>query len=150
MSGGRLTHDQQLVIHLLCGRIVRSKGQVPRTVYLKDGSPEEREARQALARMLRTTLPLDLGVRFLLADMTDPDREEASRRIRFENRRKGKPSNAAAEKEVAEFIWSKIQAGEKTESAIKSVMEEFGLRRSRALEIWSHWQPILKRLKREI
>ena len=39
MSGQRLTHDQQLVIHLLCGHIIRNKHQVPRTVYLKDGSP---------------------------------------------------------------------------------------------------------------
>jgi hypothetical protein len=143
-----LTHDQQLVIQLLFGRIVRNKHQVPRTVYLKEGSPEELEARRALARMLRTSLPLDLGVRFLLADMIDPD-NECDRRIRFGHRRKGKPSNAIADKEIAEFIWSQVRSGVKTEAATVQAIKRFGLGRTRIFEIWSHWQPILKRLHRQ-
>jgi hypothetical protein len=47
MSRQRPTHDQQLVYHLLCGHVVRNKHQVPRTVYLKDGSLEELEARRS-------------------------------------------------------------------------------------------------------
>jgi hypothetical protein len=149
MSGQRSpTRDQQLVIQLLCGHIVRNKHQVPHTVYLKDGSPEEQEARRALARILRTSLPLDLGLRFLIADLIDPDRDEIDRRIRFGHRRKGKPSNALAEKEIAEFIWSQVRSGVKTEEAVFQAAERFGLERTRIFEIWSHWQPILKRLNR--
>ena len=149
MSGQRLTHDQQLVIHLLCGHIIRNKHQVPRTVYLKDGSPEELEARRALARELRKSTPLDLGLRFLIADLVDPDRDEGGRRIRFERRRRGQPSNALAEKEIAEFIWSQVRSGVKTEAAAVQAIKRFGLERTRIFEIWSHWQPILKRLNRQ-
>jgi hypothetical protein len=98
--------------------------------------------------MLRTSLPLDLGVRFLLADMIDPDRKEISRRIRFGHRRKGKQSNAMAEKEIAEFIWSQVRSGVKTEAAAFQAAKGFGLERTRIFEIWSHWQPILERLNR--
>lgn len=148
MSGQRLTHDQQLIIHLLCGRTVRNKRQVPRTVYLKEGSPEELEARRALARELRKSTPLDLGLRFLIADLVDPD-DEAGRRIRFGHRRRGTPSNALAEKEIAEFIWSQVRSGVKTEAAAVQAIKKFGLERTRIFEIWSHWQPILKRLHRQ-
>ena len=60
----------RLIIELFCGRIVRdSRGQ--RHVYLEDD--EELEALRALARLLRTTQPLDLGLRFLIADLIDPE-----------------------------------------------------------------------------
>src|SRR5690349_6744675 len=67
-----VTRDQQLIISLLCGRIAREKHQ---EAYLKDGSIEELEARRALTRLLRTSRPLDLGVRFVLADLIDPDQD---------------------------------------------------------------------------
>jgi hypothetical protein len=144
-----MNRDPKRIVELLGGRTVPGKRGLPQRTYLKDGSDEEKEARRALARELRSSAPLNLGLRFILADLIDPDRDEINRRIRFENRRKGKPStNALAEKTIAEFIWSQVQAGVKAESAINSAKQKFGLGRSRIFKIWSHWQPILKRLKR--
>ena len=117
--------DQQLINLLLCGRIARKPHQEP---YLKDGSTEELEARRALARLLRTSLPLDLGVRFVLADLIDPDQDVVNRRIRFVYRRKGKRSNALLEKEIATHILARVQAGIKRELAIEDAIKKFNLK----------------------
>src|SRR3954447_83525 len=146
------TRDQQLVIALLCGRQVHDRRGLPRPpVYLKEGSADELEARRAFERLLRTSRPLDHGLRVVLADLISPDRNEINRRIRFVNRRKGKESNALADKEVAQHIETMLHDGGKARStkyAISKAEEKFGLKRSRLLDIWKEWKPILQRLKR--
>jgi hypothetical protein len=144
-----MTEDQKRIIELLCGRTVQDKHGLPQQVYLKEGSTEELEARRALARELRTSIPLNLSLRFAIAELIDPDCDEVERRIRFDRRREGRPSsNALAEKQIAEFIFARVQAGVKTESVIASAVKKFGLVRSRIFEIWRIWKPILKRAKR--
>ncbi|HEY6700035.1 MAG TPA: hypothetical protein VI137_04330 [Pseudolabrys sp.] len=130
-----MTEDRQRIADLLYG-------------HLKDGSADEQEARRALACKLRSARPLDLGLRFLLADLIDPDRDEVDRCIRFGSRRSGRPSDALAEKQVAEFIFSKVQTGEPVKVVIDDAVRKFGLKRARLLKIWGHWKPILKRLQR--
>jgi hypothetical protein len=142
-----MSGDHQLIRDLLGGRVVRDRRGSLQLQYLKEGSTEEKEARHALARMLRGSRPLDPGLRYLIAAMIDPD--EVGRRIRFGNRRKGRPSNALAEKEVAEFIWSQRRAGIQMKVAVDDARKKFGLKESRINAIWGLWEPILKRLKRE-
>lgn len=147
MTKGRkqtVTKDAKLIVDLLCGQSVQDKHGLPRRVYLKDGSPEELKARRALARYLRTSRPIDFGVRWTLAAMVDPDCEEEARRICFKQRREGQPSrSAAAEKTIAEFI--RTCPGSKP---IAQAVAKFGLSRTSVEAIWRHWQPILKRLHR--
>jgi hypothetical protein len=143
-----MTEDEKRqIVDLLCGPSVRDEHGLTRQSYLRDGSPEELAARRALARLLRTSSPLDLGLRFVLADLIDPDCDAVERKIRFERRRKGKPSSAHTEKTISEFIWALVEDGVKREAAFHSAMDRFGLKRSRILKIWSDWQPILKRVK---
>jgi len=144
-----MSGDHQLIRDLLGGRVVRTPRGSLQLQYLKEGSAEEKEARHALARMLRSSRPIDLGVRYLIAAMIDPDCDEADRRIRFEHKRKGQRSNALAEKEVAEFIRSLRQSGKQMKLAVDNARQEFGLKQSRVKAIWGLWGPILKRLKRE-
>jgi hypothetical protein len=129
-----MTSDGKHIIDLLAGR-------------LKEGSDNELKARRALARMLKTSLPLDQGVRSILADLIDPDCD-INRRIRFTRRRKGKPSNAAAEKLIAEFIWNRRRGGMKMKPVVSAATTKFGLQEKRILAVWKVWQPILQRLKR--
>jgi hypothetical protein len=144
-----MTSDEKRIIELLCGRSARDGRGRLRVTYFRKGSPDELEARRALTRMLRTSLPLDPGVRFVIADLFDPDLSEVDRIIRLEYRRRGKRSNAAAEKEIAEFIWAQRRGGAKMmKSAVPAAMEKFGLKEKRILAIWKNWQPILQRLKR--
>jgi hypothetical protein len=142
-----MTSDAKRVLELLCGRVERDGRGLLRVVYLKEGTPNEVKARRALARMLKTSLPLDLGVRSVLADLIDPDCD-TDRKIRFEHRRKGKPSNVVAEREIGEFIWSKREAGEQMKNVLSDASKKFGLKRARINNIWKRLQPILQRLKR--
>ena len=88
-------------------------------------------------------------MRMLLADAFDPDRDEVEREVQFKYRRKGKRrANAMAENEIAEFIWARVQAGDKLESVVSTALKHFGYgekSRSHVINIWSRWQPILKR-----
>jgi hypothetical protein len=143
-----MTRDEERTIELICGRRVQDKHGLPTRTYLKEGSQEELEARRALARILRSSKPLDLGLRCILADMIDPDRDEVERTIRFKNRREGKRSNAEAEKTVAEYVAAQIEGGGKVEFAVMKAIEKFGLKRTRVLEIWQIWKPILQRSER--
>jgi hypothetical protein len=143
-----MTSDEKRIIELLCGRSERDGRGLPRVTYLSEGSSEETEARRALAQMLKTSLQLDLGLRGILADLIDPDRDELDRRIRFERRRKGKPSNAVAEEQIAEFIWTQRRAGAKMKPVITEAIKKFGLKEKRILAIWKIWRPILQRVKR--
>jgi hypothetical protein len=144
-----VTRDQELVIGLLCGNSELDKRGLPDCRYPVDGSEEELAARRALARMLRSSRPIHPGVLSALADLIDPDRDEINRQIRFVNRRKGKPSKAAVEKKIAEFIRLEEAKLGKTEAAIASAEKEFGLKRARLFKIWGEWKPVLEGLKRQ-
>ena len=143
-----MSRERDLIVALLCGRPVVNKRGLSRITYLKDGSAEEKDARRALARMLRTSLPLNAGLRFTLGNLIDPDQELVERRIRFEYRHKGKPSNWLAEKEIAEFIWARVQDGRLTKPVFNQTQEMSGLERSRIRDIWRRWKPILVRRHR--
>lgn len=142
------TEDETRIVRLLCGHTVTNKRGRPQQVYLKDGSAEEKEARRALARYLRTSRPIDLGVCRAIADLLDPDCVKNERRIRFMYKREGNRSDALAEKAVAEFIWSRVQSDMAWKRVLGAVEDKFGLKRTRTNDIWDHWEPILKRLKR--
>jgi hypothetical protein len=141
-----MTRDEERTIALICGREAKDKHGLPTRIYLKEGSPEELEARQALARMLRSSRPLDLGLRCILADMIDPECDAAERTIRIKNRCEGKRTNPLAEKTVAEYMVAMLHEGDgKLEYAIAKATEKFGLKRTRLLKIWQVWKPILLR-----
>lgn len=139
--------DKKLIAELLTGRVTRDKCGLPRTVYLKPGSDEEKKARRALVRYLKTTLPPELDVKFVIAELIDPE-DDGPRQIRFEHRRKGKPSNPSAENTIAEFIWAQRRAGVKKKEAVHRAKEKFGLKEKRVSAIWKRWRPILERSKR--
>jgi hypothetical protein len=88
---------------------------------LKEGSAENLTARRALARLLRNPeQQLDLGLRWALAELFDPDpplayshngpirlarSDECPLIIHLKRRRRGRPErDAVTEKEIAEFI----------------------------------------------
>jgi hypothetical protein len=132
------------IVELLGGHLEQSKRGRWQRRYLRKGSAEEKHARRALAKVLRTAKPLDLGLRWYLADLVDPD-TDTPRRIVFENRGAGRQSNADIEKQVAESLWREKQAGGKIEAAIKLAKKDFGLERSSVKKIWRVWKPILER-----
>src|SRR5262249_20857201 len=91
-----------------------------------------------LARMLRSSKPLDPGVRFILAEAIDPDGEDD---VRLFLKRKPGRRRRVNERHVAAFIYQRTKAGVKLESAVKNAMTEFNVSRSTALGAWSEWRP---------
>jgi hypothetical protein len=130
---------------------------------LKEGSAENLTARRALARLLRKPeQQLDLGLRWALAELFDPDRPLAYSRkgpvrlgrddeqpfmIYLKRRRRGKPTKEAMdERDIAVFIWhQRFVRHQQMKNIILAAIKKFGLKRTQLQKIWKHWQPILKR-----
>ena len=90
------TPDDRLIVELLCGRDEHDEYGLPHTIYPKN----EQDGRRALARKLRSSKTLDLGLRFVLADLFDPDQGEIDRQVWFGYRRKGRPVSSFDELET--------------------------------------------------
>jgi hypothetical protein len=62
--------DIQLAHYLLHGYVENNARGLPQRIYLEDDG----EARRALARLLRSELPLERAIRIMLARLIDPDK----------------------------------------------------------------------------
>lgn len=139
-----MTSDQERIADLLLGRVERDKRGRRQRRYLKKDGAEEKEARRALAKVLRTAETLDWGFRDLLAELINP-RRDTPRRIVFENHGAGNKSKTDIDRQVAELLWLKGRTRGQMEAAITEAKKEFGLVRSRIMAIWRVWKPILER-----
>lgn len=109
---------------------------------LRKGSPRELRARRTLARMLRSERPLDLGLRFILADAVDPDGEGAQRLLL--KRKRGRPQRIN-HRRVAAFLYQRTKAGESWEAAVHATMDEFRCARGTVTGAWSKWRGHIER-----
>ena len=116
-------------------------------VGTKKGSARDLQARRMLARMLRSSEPLDQGTRLILADAVDPDGEgglhlclkrKRGRRRQFNKRR------------IAAFIYQRTKAGVSVESAVKEAEQKFAVGSSTAYSAWSEWGPRIERNQKEL
>jgi len=81
---------------------------------LEHGSDKDKEARRAVARIVRAAVShllhtnkereIDTSVIDMLADLIDPDCSRFPGYIRFEQRRKGRPSDVLRDQEIVDFI----------------------------------------------
>jgi hypothetical protein len=130
---------------------------------LKEGSAENLTARRVLARLLRRPeQQLDLGLRWALAKLFDPDpppladgegrcgkEDEQPFMLHLKRRRRGRPEKEMTESQIAEFIWQqRYTQHRQMQDVIDDVKKMFGTGRRRAFEIWKRWQPILQRSRR--
>ena len=116
---------------------------------LKEGSAENLTARRALARLLRKPEQhLDLGLRWALAELFDPDAPLAYSRngpirlgqddgcpwiINLKQRRRGRPAKEATTgKDIALFIWHRY-GKQPMKRIVASATKRFGLKRTRIL-----------------
>jgi hypothetical protein len=138
--------DEALSIRLLAGFDVDSG----RTSFLKQNGPEERQAREALARLVRDKMKGFSGE--LLALAIDPrtlspwQDMKPTRRIRFESPGRGKSSTLMRDKRVVDFIRSERRRSNdgKLEPCLSAAEEHFKLCRSRVHAIWKAHEDMLK------
>jgi hypothetical protein len=113
-------------------------------VRTKKGSARDLQARRTLARMLRSSEPLEVGVRFLLADAVDPDRLSGAVTMPELKRKRGRPGRFN-KLHIAAFIYQRVKAGVPVESAVKEAEDKFGVGSSTAYNAWSEWRPYIER-----
>jgi hypothetical protein len=112
----------------------------------KEGSPEDLEARRALARFLRGPLgPLDQAPLFMLAALIDPDkRDDLSLWLVFK-RPRGNRSRPMNHRRVAAVIWHELRAGKPQKAAVSIAREKCKVSRSKALEAFDEWKPLFEK-----
>jgi hypothetical protein len=112
--------------------------------YLRPGSPEERSARQALARVLRANDPLDRQLRTRLAGLFDPDPSWEQRKIRIVSRRQGGKTDHVRNTQIADYIWDEVKGGELVTAAIESAAEKFAISADMVTKIWGSYRPLME------
>ncbi len=110
-----------------------------------DSEADEDEARRLLADLLRTTHPLDLGLRFALGDLFDPDLKQeqgcyfAIKRVRG-NRKKRLPFHS-----IAAHVWRAVQSGDWVKKAVPDAAKEFACDERTVREAWSMYKPVFQK-----
>jgi hypothetical protein len=123
---------EQLAIEFLVGQLVREPGGWYARRFLAPDSDREREARTAFARLLRSDVPLNEELRYILADLFYPrDGPAHERQLVFKNRFPGKSPEWQRDIQIAGHVFYQVKDGTKVDVAIQDAMERFGVQRDR-------------------
>jgi hypothetical protein len=114
-----------------------------------NGEPraDEDQARRTLAALLRTTIPLDLGLRLRLADLFDPDMDmrDFGRYLTIKRTRGNRKKKLPLLK-IAVHVWKAIHNdGEVLKNAVSDTAHVFGCNTSTVYEAWALFLPIFER-----
>ena len=106
---------------------------------LRETSEEEREARRAMARVLREE-PLAMGIRGVLADMFDPDMRDTVKQqfVLKRARVRGRPK--VNDRRVAAVVWHRIKAGDQKKAAYQHAVDELGVGCNTAEKAFARWE----------
>jgi hypothetical protein len=145
--------DVRLALQLLLGFQKRTAARPKKlgrtyTVYFDQGSNEERQAKQALARVLgRVSLMLgpmqEAIVLSHLAALFDEDASIPSRKLEFKGRGPGRPRQHTANQAIVDYIEKHLAVQRKRGAtnprigeAVKSAMKRYKLGERRVWAIW--------------
>ena len=128
----------QLIMALLRGYGVGHKWN-----YLE--GDEDKNARAALAEMLRGGEPLPTVIRRSLADLIDPACESDGLKIEFvKNLKRGRPHNKRFLKIlIACHVQSAVDSGATVKEGIRSAADKFHLSQDQVRGIWHETKPLL-------
>jgi hypothetical protein len=109
---------------------------------LKKNSAEEHDARGALAWAFRHPADANLGIWIELANMVDPKMENTTAgRLRFV----ANSDKTDNHREIAEFIWHRVQEGTKREAVYREAAAKFDISPSQAFKSFHKWEKHYKR-----
>jgi hypothetical protein len=139
--------DDRKVHYLKDGTSFRHIRDTGKVRYFKEGSPDDRRARMALADMLwdeDEQIPAE--VRHALAKLFEP-RFGSGRKLKFGYRTEGGRKNSQFKRAVAEFIYraAKRSAVTTVEDATADAAAVFKRGESRIQKIWQEYRPSLIR-----
>jgi hypothetical protein len=109
--------------------------------YFKEGSPDELNARRALATLLRSGEELDHRLRESLAELFDPaPPERQQRKLAFAFRRRGKKTDHYANTQIFVEVHAAIKSGSTVTAAIADIAEEYCRSAELVKKIWSQYR----------
>jgi hypothetical protein len=112
--------------------------------YFKRGSREELNARRAMARLLRSKIPLERQLRDTLAGLFDSDHapewkcEQRKIDIVFQGR--GRRRDYVRNSQIAYHVWGETSAGSNVTAAINSAIEKFEVSEEFVKQIWGRYR----------
>jgi|SRR6516162_2358337 len=108
-----------------------------------DPKADEDQARRLLAKLLRTTRPLDLGLRFALGDLFDPDLGQEQGCYLTIKRVRGNPRIKRVNLwSVAAYVWRATREGTLPKNAVTRARErgiDYRERERTAMELGPNW-----------
>ena len=129
--------DLNLALELLSGGYDPQKLTNPPSFrYFKPDSQQEREARLAMARFLRSGSSLPRGFRECLADLFDPHDGVNDRKLLFRRRARGQPADWRRDRAIALFMNSCVHGGDTVEKAKEKAGDISGLGDETINRIW--------------
>jgi hypothetical protein len=132
-----MTDDEHLAEEFLGGQI-RDNGEHWSHQYLEPGSDQEREARQALVRLLRSGLPLSSVIRWRLAALFDPAHTAEAREIEVKPRRGGIQRKPVRDVEIARDVAAEVsEMPGRFEAAVAAAMQRYRVSRATVLRAWA-------------
>lgn len=118
--------DLPLARALLDGLVKQDKRGRLRQQYLRADSPNEADARLALARLLRSDGELDRQLRESLAELFDPKPPtRQQRKLAFVFRRRGKRTDHFANAHIFVEVHDAVKSGSKVAAAIVDIAEKY-------------------------
>lgn len=145
-----MNDEDGLILALLCGFYEKKRGLI-RERFLK--GDEERRARTAFAKLLRSTRPLSREFRLILAALfdTEPDTHPGvARQLAFVFRKRGQPPDFAANTQIAEYVRERVYSGKRVTQAIDDTVANFDRDESTVRKLWNRYKPIFKIMYGEI
>ena len=127
--------DEALAMEFLAGRFEQHGDQISFKCH-DPGSPREKEAQQALVRLLRNGLPLANDIRWRIAALLDPRHQFENRKLVIAFRKKGKQPNHTLDFSIARTMVAELETGRNMESTITVVKKRYGVSRSHVLRVW--------------
>ena len=110
---------------------------------IKEGSPDDLEARRTIARMLRSE---DVSLIRILADAIDPDNTGSGWIGRLIMKPRGPGRRRRVEqRRIAAFVYQRTSDGVPVESAVKEAEGKFAVESSTVYSAWSKWRPHIER-----
>jgi hypothetical protein len=126
--------EEKLALKLLLGRLDDRRG-----------SKEEREARVALAQLLRRDNPPNLILLFI-ADLFDPEGVNP-RQITFAHREGGPPRATAKHWQIGLQMLRMWSEGKTVSEAKEAIQEQYGLQPRQIANIWSRFAKYTRKPK---
>jgi hypothetical protein len=138
-----LTDDEELALVLLNGAIGPDEHGLLTKKYLVD----EREAREAIARLLHSEAPLHPILRFWLAILFGPDGDGSwpgERQLVFRFRKQGRRKDFLREAGIVRSVLLETDRGLTVEKAIAVTAKRYRLSEEAIRHVWKQYPPRLR------